>query len=342
MHMEHRQDRGARARHRAARAGGHPACARPRRLLPARVLGRHAPARDDRPGAVVRPQAADRRRAHHGAGRDHPGPDPGPDPHAARRDRRGRDPGDPRPGRGGRHRRPGGGHVRRPDRGAGHAGPDLLRPPAPLHLGPAGLDRPRRPRPPRAAAGHRRAAAVAGQPARRAATSRPAARTRSTSATRPPPWSSAPASPPATWTAAGWTRDAKRDAARGGRPDRPRSATGRPWREPSGNGAQPLLQVDHLRQHFPVREGIVFRREVASVKAVDDVSFTLHEGETVGLVGESGCGKTTLARTLMRLLEPSAGQIRFDGRGHHHREPEVRSSRCAGTCRWSSRTRSPR
>ena len=81
-----------------------------------------------------------------------------------------------------------------------------------------------------------------------------------------------------------------------------------------GNGAKPLLQVDHLRQHFPVREGIVFRREVASVKAVDDVSFTLHEGETVGLVGESGCGKTTLARTLMRLLEPSAGQIRFDGR----------------------------
>ena len=57
----------------------------------------------------------------------------------------------------------------------------------------------------------------------------------------------------------------------------------------------------------------MFRREVASVKAVDDVSFTLHEGETVGLVGESGCGKTTLARTLMRLLKPSAGQIRFDG-----------------------------
>ena len=80
-----------------------------------------------------------------------------------------------------------------------------------------------------------------------------------------------------------------------------------------GNGAGPLLEVDHLRQHFPVREGIVFRREVASVKAVDDVSFVLHEGETVGLVGESGCGKTTLARTLMRLLRPTAGQIRFDG-----------------------------
>ncbi len=80
-----------------------------------------------------------------------------------------------------------------------------------------------------------------------------------------------------------------------------------------GNGAKPLLEVDHLRQHFPVREGIVFRREVARVKAVDDISFKLHEGETVGLVGESGCGKTTLARTLMRLLRPTAGQIRFDG-----------------------------
>ena len=80
-----------------------------------------------------------------------------------------------------------------------------------------------------------------------------------------------------------------------------------------GDGAQALLQVDHLRQHFPVREGIVFRHQVASVKAVDDVSFTLHEGETVGLVGESGCGKTTLARTLMRLLAPTGGRIRFDG-----------------------------
>ncbi len=80
-----------------------------------------------------------------------------------------------------------------------------------------------------------------------------------------------------------------------------------------GNGATPLLEVDHVRQHFPVREGLIFGREVASVKAVDDVSFSLHEGETVGLVGESGCGKTTLARTLMRLLRPTDGRIRFDG-----------------------------
>jgi oligopeptide/dipeptide ABC transporter ATP-binding protein len=77
------------------------------------------------------------------------------------------------------------------------------------------------------------------------------------------------------------------------------------------NGA--LLEVEHLEQHFPVREGIFFQREVARVHAVDDVTFTLNEGETLGLVGESGCGKTTLARSLMRLIEPTGGSIRFRG-----------------------------
>ena len=165
MHMDIEKTEARERVDRAAGAGGHPARPRPGRLLPARVLGRHAPAGDDRAGAVVRPQAADRRRAHHRARRDDPGADPGPDPRAARRDRRRGDPGHPRPGRRGRHRRPRGRDVRRADRGAGHARRDLLRPPAPLHLGAAGLDRPRRPRPPRAAAGHRGPAALAGQPA---------------------------------------------------------------------------------------------------------------------------------------------------------------------------------
>jgi oligopeptide/dipeptide ABC transporter ATP-binding protein len=75
----------------------------------------------------------------------------------------------------------------------------------------------------------------------------------------------------------------------------------------------PLLEVRHLKQHFPIREGIVFTREVARVHAVDDVSLDLAEGETVGLVGESGCGKTTLSRTVMRLLEPTEGSITFEG-----------------------------
>jgi oligopeptide/dipeptide ABC transporter ATP-binding protein len=80
----------------------------------------------------------------------------------------------------------------------------------------------------------------------------------------------------------------------------------------SDNGGV-LLEVRHLKQHFPVREGIVVAREVARVHAVDDVSFELGERETLGLVGESGCGKTTLSRTVMRLLDPTDGEIRFRG-----------------------------
>ena len=83
---------------------------------------------------------------------------------------------------------------------------------------------------------------------------------------------------------------------------------------PEGAGPVPLLSVEHLKLHFPIREGLFFDRESAHVHAVDDVSFGLGEGETLGLVGESGCGKTTLARALLRLLDPTAGSIRFRGR----------------------------
>ena len=79
-----------------------------------------------------------------------------------------------------------------------------------------------------------------------------------------------------------------------------------------------LVSVEHLEQHFPIKAGIVIDREVGRVPAVDDVSFELGEGETLGLVGESGCGKTTLARSLMRLLEPTGGKIEFDGRDITH------------------------
>ena len=81
----------------------------------------------------------------------------------------------------------------------------------------------------------------------------------------------------------------------------------------AGAGPEPLLSVRHVKQYFPIREGVVFRREVARVHAVDDVSLDLGPGETVGLVGESGCGKTTLSRTLVRLLEPTDGSIVFRG-----------------------------
>jgi peptide/nickel transport system ATP-binding protein len=86
----------------------------------------------------------------------------------------------------------------------------------------------------------------------------------------------------------------------------------------SGDGAVPLIEVEHLKVFFPIRQGIVVEREVARVHAVNDVTLRISEGETVGLVGESGCGKTTMSRTIMRLIDATEGTIRFRGEDVTH------------------------
>jgi ABC-type oligopeptide transport system ATPase subunit len=77
---------------------------------------------------------------------------------------------------------------------------------------------------------------------------------------------------------------------------------------------EPLLRVEGLVKHFPLTQGIVFRKQIGAVQAVDGISFELRRGETLGLVGESGCGKSTVAKTLLRLEEPTAGHAYFQGK----------------------------
>jgi oligopeptide/dipeptide ABC transporter ATP-binding protein len=81
---------------------------------------------------------------------------------------------------------------------------------------------------------------------------------------------------------------------------------------PSSNGG-PLIDIEHLKVFFPIKQGFVVDREVARVHAVNDVTLSINEGETVGLVGESGCGKTTMSRAIMRLIDATDGHLRFHG-----------------------------
>jgi oligopeptide/dipeptide ABC transporter ATP-binding protein len=83
-------------------------------------------------------------------------------------------------------------------------------------------------------------------------------------------------------------------------------------------GGTPLLEAEHLQLYFPVKTGILIDRTIGHVHAVDDCSVALREGETLGIVGESGCGKSTFARCMVRLLEPTSGKLRFRGRDITH------------------------
>ena len=94
---------------------------------------------------------------------------------------------------------------------------------------------------------------------------------------------------------------------------------GRAGSDPRGSSelsqaaADPVVELDRVTKHFPVKQG-VFSRSRGRVHAVENVSLTVNRGETLGIVGESGCGKSTTARLMLRLIDPTSGSIRFDGR----------------------------
>ena len=92
------------------------------------------------------------------------------------------------------------------------------------------------------------------------------------------------------------------------------AAQGEPGLHPAAADPQALLTVNRMQKFFPIKRGIILQRQVGAVRAVDGVSFSVRPGETLGLVGESGCGKSTAGRTLSKLLDPTGGTVIFDGR----------------------------
>src|SRR5690606_24887304 len=229
---------------------------------------------------------ARRRRADHRARRHHPGADPGALARHPPGDGRLAHPHHPRPRRGGGQRRSHRGDVRGPRGGEGTVARDLRIPPPPLHAGPAR----------ECSAARRGAKGAARSHSRAAARSEPAPLRLPLPTALPRGHGS---------LRAGVSADEVRGTREGGR------MLGRVMEEAST--ARPLVEVEDLRVHFPVYRGTVLKRKAAVVRAVDGVSFAIARGETLGLVGESGCGKSTTGRALMRLVPVTSGNIRFDG-----------------------------
>ena len=114
-----------------------------------------------------------------------------------------------------------------------------------------------------------------------------------------------------------------------------------PAQPETGARGDELLRVENLSVHFHVTRGVLFKKQVGVVKAVDGVSFSLARGETLGLVGESGCGKSTTSLAVLRMLPVTAGAIHVRRRGHHAGRT-ARPGASAAACRWSTRIRTAR
>ena len=93
-----------------------------------------------------------------------------------------------------------------------------------------------------------------------------------------------------------------------------------------------LVEVRNLKMHFPIHRGIIFQRQVGAIKAVDGINFSMVKGETLGLVGESGCGKSTTGRALLQLYRPTEGEVIFEGTDLTKTKAKT-CARCAGACR---------